>query len=760
MALEEKAMSATLVAAPSIADTAESTTPIFAAARAVGRSHLLEPEALAVAKSLGIAIPRFLCVADSREAAAADLAAFPGDRLVVKVVSPQILHKSDVGGVAVAPKAAVVDVVRDLERRFAGQDVTGYLLAEYVPHDVSLGGQILLGMRWTDDFGPVVTLGPGGIQAELLAETLAPGRATAILSPALGTPEGIGKALAGKAIVPLLTEPFRGRPARLQPQTLEELLARCLRFAEAAMPHDVAEFEINPLVPTERGLMALDALLRLGPGTAPALPPERPLAKIRHLLAPRSVAVVGVSDKLNPGRIILRNLLEQGFDRASLFVVKPGRDEIDGCRCVPGLAALPGRMDLVVLAIDAAQAPGAVEEILAADKAESVILVPGGLGETAASAGRAERLRAALGRSRAGAGRGPVVNGGNCLGVRSVPGRIDTLFIPRPKLRFADRPAAPLAVIAQSGAFAVARASALASLNPRYLVTIGNQLDLTAGDYLTYLKDDPEVEVFACYVEGFRPLDGRRWLAAAAEIAASGRAVLLYRAGRTAAGAKATASHTASIAGDYAVTRELAAAAGVLLAETLADFDDLVRLACLLRGKRVDGLRLGALSNAGFESVAIADNLGPFALAPFGEATSRRLAGLLEGRRLAGIVDVHNPLDVTPILDDEAFAEAARTVLEDAAVDVGVIGCVPLTGALNTLAAGQGHAEDVARDGSVADRLARLGAELPKAWVAVVDGGPPYDPMARLLEERGVPVFRTADRALRLFGRYCAWRLD
>ncbi|HSN85514.1 MAG TPA: CoA-binding protein, partial [Thermoanaerobaculia bacterium] len=235
--------------------------------------------------------------------------------------------------------------------------------------------------------------------------------------------------------------------------------------------------------------------------------------------------------------------------------------------------------------------------------------------------------------------------------------------------------------------------------------------------------------------------------------------VILYRAGRTPAGARATASHTASIAGDFAVTRELAQEAGVLVAETLEDFDDLIRLAVLLRGKRVDGWSLGALSNAGFECVGIADNLGRFVLAPFSPETEDRLTTALATRRLNGIVDVHNPLDVTPIFDDAGYEEAARAILEDPSVDVGLIGCVPLTPALDTLPPDSAHGEDVRRPGALADRLARLFAESPKAWVAVVDAGAPYDPLVRVLEEQGIPVFRTVDRAMMALERYCGWRV-
>jgi acyl-CoA synthetase (NDP forming) len=111
------------------------------------------------------------------------------------------------------------------------------------------------------------------------------------------------------------------------------------------------------------------------------------------------------------------------------------------------------------------------------------------------------------------------------------------------------------------------------------------------------------------------------------------------------------------------------------------------------------------------------------------------------------------------MIDDAAYEEATRLIMEDENVDVGFIACVPLTPALQTILPGPGYREDVRRYDSVAMRMARLKKELRKPWIASVDGGTDYDPMARILEENGVPTFRTADRALRLFSRYCVERL-
>jgi acyl-CoA synthetase (NDP forming) len=724
---------------------------LLARALSEGREVLLEPEGLELIAALGIQVPVHEVVGAAEEVTRIDLGRFPGEQVVIKVVSPDILHKSDVGGVLVVPRDldTMFATVRSLEKSFAGQDIRGYLIVEFIPHQRNLGHELLLGAHWTEDFGPVVTLGPGGIYTEFLASSLKVGRDVAIMSPGLTAAEDMESILAEKALTPLITGRLRGQKAIMEMAGLTDLASRLMEFAALVMPEKISEFEINPLVLAGRGAVALDALVRLGHPAAAAAPP-RPLHKLHHLLQPEQIGIMGVSSGMNPGRIILKNLLRQGFTPDCLHVIKPGCETLDGCRCYPGLDALPVTLDLLVLSISAAQVPAVVEEVVSSGRAESLIVIPGGLGEVAGSEGLARQVRKHLDRSRTSPGEGPLVNGGNCLGIRSRPGGFDTMFIPDYKLPPPVGRETPLAVISQSGAWAVARASKLADLVPRYMISIGNQVDLTLGDYMEALQHDPEVRIFACYVEGFQPGDGARWMKAAADITASGRTVILYRAGRTPSGARATASHTASIAGEYAVTRELARQAGVVVADTLADYEDLVQLFSYLHKIPVAGRCLGAISNAGFECVAVADNLGSFTLAEFAPHTTQRLRELFAQCRLESVVDVHNPLDVTPLMSDAVYAEAVCTVMEDEQVDVGIIGVVPLSGAIQTLAPGEQHQEDVNSPGSLAGRLLDWHGRHHKPWVAVVDGGAPFDAMVRRLEKGGVPTFRTADRAMRL----------
>lgn len=725
---------------------------LLARAVAAERTSLLEHEGYALLAELGIRTPSWVLVPSAHAAARADLTHL-GARVVVKLSSRAVAHKTEVGGVAVVENTpgAVEAAITAMAGRLEGRLVEGFLISQFVPHGEGIGSELLLALRQTDDFGPVVTVGGGGVGAELLAGSLRPGADVAIFA-AGQTSETIAGRLAALPVTRIAGGLARGASRLVSLDALATLVRRLLEFGAGPVGAQLAELEVNPLALTVAGPVALDVLVRLRPAP-PAPPAPRPLHKLAHLLRPRSMAIVGVSDGVNAGRLILRNVLGEGFPPDRVRVVKGGTDRVDGVRCVPSLADLAEPVDLCVLAVAAPRVPDLLDEIVRGRRAESVVVIPGGLGERTGSDALEDRMRATLAGARATTWGGPLVNGGNCLGVRSVPGRFDTTFIPSHKLGTASGTVVPVALLAQSGAFAVARWSKLGDAAPRYLVSVGNQTDLTLGDYLTYLAKDPEVAVFACYAEAFRPGDGAQWLRAARQITRSGRTVLLYRAARTAAGRAAGQSHTAAIAGDYAVTRELARAAGVLVAETLDDFDDLLRTTVLLADRPVRGPRVGAVSNAGFECVAFGDGAGVLEFPPLAPATTAGLAAVLERQRLDRVVEVRHPLDVTPMMDDAALAEVVGLLLADEAVDVGIVGLVPLTGALQTLPSGDTHRERLDGSGAIGARLARLRRVLDKPFVVVVDGGPAYDPLAAYLDRHRIPTFRTMDRALRTVGR-------
>ncbi len=423
------------------------------------------------------------------------------------------------------------------------------------------------------------------------------------------------------------------------------------------------------------------------------------------------------------------------------------------------LAAVAGKVDLLVVALSAAQAPDLVTTCIEGDHAESLIVIPAGFEEKQGGDERASRMRAAVAEARRSPGGGPLINGGNCLGIRSRPGRYDTLFIPAWKLPTGGAPA-PIALVTGSGAFAVTRLSRLGHLDPRYVITVGNQMDLTVGDYLAHFVDDPDTRVIGVYVEGFGPLDGVRFLAAAARDHRPGP-------GRGPVPGWTNLGRRPRVGQPHGVDRgrrdrdPRAGGTGRcrLGRDTPAAFDDLVRTFTLLDGRRPAGRRLGALTNAGSECVTIADHLGSLTLPDFGPRTEGRLAAVLGSAGITSVVDVHNPIDLTPIAGAEIYEAVARIVIGADEMDLGLVGIVPVTDTLDALPPGPGHDEDLARAGAIADRMVATWQTTTKPWVLAVDVGPLYDPFVERLEVAGIPTFRTADAALRALGTWCDVKL-
>jgi len=756
----------------------------------VGDGALLEHEVYALLQALGIEPPLHIFCAAGESLSDRDLSVLPGPRVVVKVASRDITHKSDVGGVrwvakeAAAVNRAAADMLAQVPQRFAAwaarevpddsaegrQDIRariqGHLVLEAVEYeDRGFGSELLMGMRNSREFGPVLSMGSGGLDVEFLHTHLKAGRVVSITAAHLSGGQDTADRIRCLAFFEKLTGSFRGRPPLVAAELLAEIQAKFQSLAAHFSPYAersvfvIGEAEVNPFVVRGGRLVPLDGMCRITRRSAPQ--PPRPFTGIQYLLEPRSIAVIGVSEQMNLGRIILKNILKRGFPRNRIYVVKPGIAEIEGCRCFAGPDDLPEAVDLFVLTVAAEQGRSVIEELIDAQKARSLIIIAGGMGEKEGTQAIEADIRALIQASRRSGRPTPVVNGGNCLGIFSRPGRYDTTFVPEHKIfdlpREGMRPF-PLAYISQSGAFMISRMSQLAGIEPTYAVSIGNQIDLTISDYLNYLRDRDEVRIFALYIEGFRPGDGLELARAARAISRQpGKAVVAYKAGRTPEGRAATAGHTASVAGDYAVSRAVMEQAGALVVDTIDEFESMVKLLCFLSEKKVRAARVGLISNAGFECVIMSDSLtgdSPLKLARFSPSTTRRIAEILEPLGITGLQDIRNPMDVTPVADDRAFGACVEAILADDSVDCAVVSPLPMSPAMNTLQPSVDHGEDLMREGSTPLRLVEIFRRSDKPFVVSVDSGDPYRAMKEQLEREGVPVFRRCDEAVKCLGRF------
>jgi indolepyruvate ferredoxin oxidoreductase beta subunit len=732
------------------------------------RRQLFEHEVYGLLELLGASSPpQHVFIPNGMTVTKETLARFPGDKVVLKIVSPDIAHKSDTGAVVFAPNDWEI-VAREINQMIAQQAqyssrLAGVLIVEFVEHSqAGFGKELFVGVRATREFGPVIAAGLGGVDTEYFAQKLRPGLAVAKALATDTSAEEFFKLFKQTAAYDILSGRARGHTRIVA----DGELMRCFRAFIALARRfctdrgdegpDVQELEVNPFAFKRQMMIPLDGRGRLAPATK--RPVARPIAKVNSLLQPRSIAVLGASSKReNFGRIILNNVKDCGFPLDHLYAVKEGEAALDGVRCVPTINDLPEKIDLLIMAAAPKDMPGFFRELIDSGKVTSVIIIPGGLGETEGTEEIQEKIRHVIRGSRGRADGGPIFLGGNCLGLRSRPGKFDTFFIQSKKLD-PRREAAPrpVALISQSGAFIITRMSNLQTLDPTFAISIGNQIDLTVSDMLRAVADREEIEAIGVYVEGFQDLDGIAFVRAVQEVTAAGKLVVFYKAGRTEAGRSATAGHTASIAGDYDICLSAVESAGAIIAETFREFEEMLELAAALHGKKVNGRRIGAVSNAGYETVGMADAIiGPrhrVELPKLSEQTAANLGKVLAKYKLDKLVNVRNPLDVTPMANDEAYENCVRTFLEDPEIDAVVAAAVPLSPEM------QNMPEELERPGSIARRIPVLFHESDKPLVAVVDSGPPFEELARTLRAAGVPLFRSADEAVHCLGRYLCHR--
>jgi indolepyruvate ferredoxin oxidoreductase beta subunit len=722
-----------------------------------GRSQLYEHEVYRLIELVGaITPPRHVFI--SRESTVSEdvLRQFPGERVVLKLVSCEVVHKTEAEAVVILPKEigrVRHEIGRMIARFPSGTAVAGVLLVEYVEHDASgFGSELFVGIRATREFGPVIAAGLGGIQTEYLAAKMRPGVAVAKVLACETDAEQFLCMFKRTAAYDVLSGHIRGHERVVS----DGELLRCFRafisiarqfcIDRGAEGPDVGELEVNPFAFSGQRLIPLDGHGFLK--TASRAAPPRPPGRVGNLLEPLRIGLIGVSSAEGGlGRIMLANILREGTPATNIIIVKPGHDAIDGVRCIDSIGDLEEPIDLLLIAVPAPAVPAVMREANGSGKVRSAIIISGGAGEAAGSETIGEQISAAVKEGRERADGGTVFLGPNCMGVRSLPGHYDTFFIPEDKLphRVGDN-SQPLAIISQSGAFIVSRLSSYAHLRPRFAVSIGNQCDITVSDLLHWMAKRNDIKVVAVYLEGFADLDGVETMRACSELRSEGKSVIFYKAGRTESGQSAAAGHTAAVAGDYDICQTAMRQFGAFVAQDFREFGQAVELATCLAGRCTRDGSVFAVTNAGMEAVAMADAGADFApLTPHFES---RLRQILKDHGLECLVGPRNPLDLTPMASELVYDDVVRAALSESEVGAVIVSCVPLAPSLKTLA------EDLTHPSSFVGLAKNWIRESEKAVVFAIDGGPEFHALASALRQAGLPVFRSSDEAARVLTRW------
>lgn len=627
--------------------------------------------------------------------------------------------------------------------------------------------EINLKLYHTREFGMIISASLGGLDAQLDESNFKKDRALVSASTELTTANNFFTLFQRTLVYQKLAHSAQRTGNPLPDQQLktcfEQLLALGHASSDPAASFLLHHLELN-LVAVDAHLTVQTAQCELGQRAPARLP--RPIHKIDKLIHPQSIGIIGVSSSaMNFGRIILRNLMGSGYNKERMVIIRAGETEIDGVKCVESLKALDHKLDLLIVAVAASAVYPLVDEIIETDAVESVMLIPGGLGETAASRESAAALAERINAAHAKAGGGPIFLGANCLGVVSHPGSYDSWFIPLERLpKPQKKPERNSVMLSQSGAFMITRISQNPWLDPRYMLALGNQTDLTHGDLLNYFAELPEIETFGIYIEGFKDLDGLDFAKAVRKAELSGKQVVVYKSGKTVPAVAGVMGHTASIAGGARLFDSVLRQAGAIVAEDFNSFDDLLYLAGALHHKKIGGRRLGGISGAGFEAVGMADFIESdnFAMemGALEAGTVKKLEEILTAKKLNTLVEVRNPIDINPGADDEAHLQIVEAFLQDPNIDAVVVGLDPTAPAIRSLETSTLRPGfDITDPKSSVHLMPLLVNRNDKPVIGIVDGGQLYDAMCAGLMDQGVCIFRNCARGTRALVRYVEARL-
>ena len=390
--------------------------------------------------------------------------------------------------------------------------------------------------------------------------------------------------------------------------------------------------------------------------------------KLDAFFNPCSAAIIGATKKIDKaGHVIFKNFASnktRGVFKGEIYPVNPNEESILGFKCYPSITEIPGELDLIVIVVPAKIVPNIMEEA-ATKKVKTAIIISSGFREI----GNIE-LEQQLATTAKKAG--IRVLGPNCLGVYYSKTGVDTLFLPETKvLTTGDEVVATprpmrgnIAIVTQSGAFGVAALDYLAGrqIGISKFVSFGNKCDVTESEMMHYLLYDKETHAILLYVEDIKY--GREFIRIAKKVTLK-KPIIALKAGRSAAGARAAASHTGAIAGSDKIYDAAFGQAGVFRAKDMEEFFDAGK--ALAMQPPALGRNIGVLTDAGGPGIMAVDECESKGLSVerFSEKTLARFQKLKDCGVLPKFAATSNPVDLTGSVTDEMFEYAADIMFQD-----------------------------------------------------------------------------------------------
>lgn len=517
--------------------------------QAVGdnRSYLMEHETKEILEGIGIKTTGFLVAGSEDEALAmSDKIGFP---VTLKIVSPDVVHKTDAGGVKLnlTGQDDVRSAYHEILETFRYRRIKGVTIQKMAKPGI----EAIIGVTRDPNFGPLIMFGLGGIFVEILRDV-----SFRILPITEKDALEMIEEIRGAAIL----KGYRGKAV-----DLDSLCGLLLKISQLVVEnHEISELDLNPLFLYPDGYVVVDARMFV----SEAAFGERTMATGRESLHdffyPKSIAVIGASDvKGKLGYNVFWNLINHDFP-GRLYPINPGKDSIKGIKAYKSILDVQEPVDMAVIIVPAKAVEAAIADCCAKG-VKYVVVEAAGFAETGEEGKQAqERIKTIIGQH------GCRVLGPNCSGVINTHhNMVQSIGL------LSDLRKGNVGMVAQAGVYAAGILTGLSNvLDFGIVATIGNKMDINETDILEYLSDDDHISVIVMYMEDIR--SGKRFVDVATR-AAVRKPVIVLKSGRTEAGKKAVSSHTASLAGNDEVNSAAFKQSGIIRARDNEHLFDLTR---------------------------------------------------------------------------------------------------------------------------------------------------------------------------------------
>ncbi|MEO9294912.1 MAG: 3-hydroxypropionate--CoA ligase [Nitrososphaera sp.] len=677
---------------------------------------ITEELAKQVLTEYGVKVPPYALV--TSEAEAESKSRQIGFPLVAKIVSPEILHKTDVKGVKVGiqNESQAKEAFSDMHGRLSKQykTVKGVLLEKMVPS----GAELIVGLQNDPQFGPIIMAGIGGIYTEVFKDV-----AFRVLPITKEDALSMIEELKGKKIL----EGFRGAAPVSKDMIANALVSIGNLGTDMAAYYESIDF--NPVIFYEKDYYVVDAKIILRQQIdANAISKAQPDSTSMDLFFnPKSVALIGASPEVGKvGNSVLESLKRY---KGKIFPVNAkGYSEIMGIKAYKSIDDIPENVDLVVVTVDLKFVPELLKQAAKKGNHNFVVISGGGKelgGERAAIEAEIKRLSQEL-KIR--------IIGPNCIGMFNGANRLDCAF--QGEKRMLRPKDGNVAFLSQSGTVGIAFMETADAFGMSKMISYGNRSDVDEADMIWYLAEDPNTKVIGLYVEGLG--DGRKFMNTAKRvIKEKNKPIVVFKNGRSARGAKQAASHTGSLGGSFGVVKGALEQAGIISVDSYEELTSALK--ALNWQPTPKGTRVALVTNGAGPIIAAIDNFERLGLqvAELSEQTKKAFKEHYPPTYVIG-----NPCDITGSANADDYRFAIQAFMDDPNVDIIMPWFV---------------FQDDPLEETIVDVLASFQKQKKKPLLVGAMGGPFTEEISKRIENANVPVYHSVIEWVTATGALAKW---